>query len=386
MVGGIALFVLLLSAIKNNDHLVCTGLNITIDDNTSETFINEKEVKKILESNLGNQIIGSQIEQLNIKKMEKELLKNPWVSNAQLYIDNQQELHVGITERIPVARVFTEAGQSFYLDSTATVLPLSDNQTANVTVFTNLPNHQIKMHPADSLVWHQVCNMGKFIKNDSMLLMQIGQVDVIHNAGYEMFPTIGTHIIQFGNGENMADKFRRLSMFYKQVFGKVGLNKYATIDLRFENQVVATLRGKETAKIDSLKAMNSFQQMINQSLKESEDSTLDIKINLNELHADSSLLPKSLDGINETEKETIKQPIKPAVKLPAHPFIPITQPVKHITRKPKSTVLHHAPVIIHKTPKPKPVPPHKSIVLQHAAPKKVMIKKPEIKPTQKNDY
>lgn len=380
---------------NHNDHLVCAGLDITIDDDNSETFINKKEVKRILEAKFGDKIEGAEIAQLNIKSLENSLQKNAWISSAQLFVDNQQQLHVTIRERTPMARVFTQGGQSFYLDSVATILPLSANTTANVPVFTNVPNQQPKMQSADSLVWRQVCDMGKFIKNDSMLLMQIGQVNVLQNGMFEMYPTIGSHVIQFGGVENMTDKFHRLELFYKQVFGKVGLNKYAIIDVRYDKQIVATLRGKEMGKIDSVKAMMAFQQMIDQSAKDAEDTLVTGKLNVNELHADENLQPKSLDGTGEQQEKTppaIKQTIKPIIKQP------IKLPAKPIITKHKTIVLQHkTPIVKHVMPKPvkpKHTLQHKPatiIVLQHSAPKKLTPKKPRAKPKiksakPKNDY
>ncbi len=388
---------------KHNDHLTCTGLDISIDDDNSETFINKKQVKQILETKFGDKIEGAEIEQLNIKTLENTLRKNAWISNVQLYVDNQQQLHVGIAERIPVARIFTQGGQSFYFDSAATVMPLSDNQTANVPVFTNAPNQQTKMLSADSLTWRQVCELGKFIKADSMLLMQIGQVDVLPNNNFDMYPTIGSHVIRFGSIDNMQDKFHRLSMFYKQVFGKVGLNKYAVIDVRYDKQIVATLKGKETGKIDSAKAMEAFQQMIDQSAKEAVDTTVTGKLNINELRGDTALQPKSLDDAGDQQSEmqqqaatvvkpVIKQIIKPAIKQP------IKLPLKNVTTKPKINILqHNAPIVKHVMPKPvktKPTlqrKPAATNVLQHSPPKKAppkkLVAKPKASATKpKNDY
>jgi len=58
--------------------------------------------------------------------MESLLEKNVWIKDAQLFFDNNGILRVSVTEREPIARVFTREGNSFYIDSSGVQLPLSD--------------------------------------------------------------------------------------------------------------------------------------------------------------------------------------------------------------------------------------------------------------------
>ena len=86
-----------------------------------------------------------------------------------------------------------------------------------------------------------------------------------------MVPTVGNHIIEFGDGENYENKFRRLFLFYSQILSQAGLDKYSRVNVAYDNQVI----GKKgmTAKIDSLKAMKNIKKMIEDARKIAEDST-----------------------------------------------------------------------------------------------------------------
>jgi cell division protein FtsQ len=55
----------------------------------------------------------------------------------QLFFDNNEVLQVVIDEREPIARIFTVAGNSYYIDSSLERLPLSDKMSARLPVFTN---------------------------------------------------------------------------------------------------------------------------------------------------------------------------------------------------------------------------------------------------------
>ncbi|MGM3198787.1 cell division protein FtsQ/DivIB, partial [Bacillus cereus group sp. BC241] len=84
--------------------------------------------------------------------METSLETNPWVRNAEMYIDNQQVLQVLIEERQPVARVFTIQGGSFYVDSSGMRLPLSEKLSARVPMFTGFPSDNVKLSKPDSVL------------------------------------------------------------------------------------------------------------------------------------------------------------------------------------------------------------------------------------------
>ena len=363
--AGIALFVLLLSAMHRNSKLVCSGTDIVIEGYNHEMFISEGEVVTMLEAELSHKIEGNILEQLDLRKLERSLQKNPWISKAQLFVDNQQLLHVNIAERMPVARVFTRTGQSFYMDSSAVALPLSVNEIADVPVFTNLPDQAPKMTEADSLVWQQVSNMGNYIKKDSFLLMQLGQIDIVENAMYKMYPAIGNHIIEFGTAEQYEQKLKRLGIFYKKIFGKVGLNKYEIIDLRYDKQVVTTLRGKQEGSIDPKAAMQKFEELVNKTVAEANDTSQRISAERNEKPRSQVLVATSLEPTDESatinnKAEEVAQatstPVKPKPeqikKLQPQPVI-----TKEKTQQNKQLIItqKQKPMVQQQPNKPKPV-------------------------------
>ena len=131
---GIAAVVLLGAAMNQKSHKVCTNVKIEITGAEQHMFIDEKDVLNIL--NNGGEIRGRDIANIELRSMEEMLEKNPWVRNAEMFFDNQQVLMVTIEERQPIARVFTISGKSFYLDTAAMHLPLSEKISARVPVFT----------------------------------------------------------------------------------------------------------------------------------------------------------------------------------------------------------------------------------------------------------
>ncbi len=379
---GIVLFVLLLSAMHRNNKLVCKGTEILIEGYNNEMFISEAEVKKMLEDELQQKIEGSAVEQINLRQLERSLQKNPWISKAQIFVDNQQQLHVGIAERMPVARVFTRGGISFYLDSAAVVLPLSVNEIADVPVFTNVPDGDAKMTKTDSLLWKQVSKMGNFIRKDSLLLLQLGQIDIVENAAYVMYPAIGNHTVLFGGADAYEEKLKRLSVFYRKIFGKVGLNKYEILDLRYDKQIVATLRGKQEGVIDTEAAMKKFEELVNKTVAEANDTTYKIGVDKNEklrqeLLASTSLQPTEgteTNNVVKTESRIIDEPIIAKQVEPKKPQQKLTI-IKPVTKQNKPTVI---------TQKQKPMVQQPTVITPR--PVTQDSKQPKAVMPKKNDY
>ena len=92
-----------------------------------------------------------------------------WIKDAELFFDNHQTLHVKIIEREPVARVFTVSGNSFYIDSTGLRLPVNENATARVIVFTSFPSDKKDLSKPDSLVLNDIKKSAQYISADSFL-------------------------------------------------------------------------------------------------------------------------------------------------------------------------------------------------------------------------
>ena len=69
--------------------------------------------------------------------------KTQWIKKAELFFDNNNVLEVRITEREPIARIFTTSGSSFYIDSSLARLPLSDKFSPRLPVFTDFPTDVI---------------------------------------------------------------------------------------------------------------------------------------------------------------------------------------------------------------------------------------------------
>lgn len=270
---GSVTVLLLVAAIdrKNNDHIARVDIHISGVQNNY--FIDKKDVLAILQKTNGQKLENTNAGKLNLSQMENALSKQPWVKNAEMFFDNNNVLQVKITEREPIARIFTVSGASFYIDSSLARLPLSSKFSARLPVFTSFPTDVKVLTKSDSSLLSDVKMMSEFINAHPFWMAQIDQVDITSARTFELTPKLGNQLIRFGGAGNCEQKFNKLLAFYKQVQTKVGWNKYSVIDVQFMNQVIGVNRDKSEIKSDSLRSVQIMKGIIEEAKKSTNDST-----------------------------------------------------------------------------------------------------------------
>ena len=243
-IAGVALIVLFTYAWQDKSKKKCNGVEIElVGDNTAILFMDEMEIKALLAAQgvkEGVPIIG-----LNLIQIEQSLANIKWIKNAEIFIDNKQEVQVRIEQRIPVARIFTATGGSFFIDATAKQLPLKQLTVMRLPVITGFPSDQEQLSKPDSALLSHVLKLAMLIREDSFFSAQVAQVNIASNGDLEMIPTLGDHLVLIGSIENIEDKLNRLYTFYKKVWIQSGINAYQVLDCRFDHQIVALKKGMQ---------------------------------------------------------------------------------------------------------------------------------------------
>ncbi|SFD13054.1 cell division protein FtsQ [Chitinophaga sp. CF118] len=295
--------VLLVAAVQDKEASRCKGIVVKLVGDDSNFFIEEKDIKALIANDRALNPVGMSVSSINIANLEKIVSRDPWVKNAEIFIDNQRKLNIKVTQREPVARVFTTLGSSFYFDKDGDRIPVSSRYAARVPVFTDFPTDAINLQKADSALAAEVIEMGSFIIADPFWLAQVDQVQITSKREFELIPKLGDHVIAFGDGTDIEKKFNKLLAFYKEGLSKVGWNNYSRINVAYENEVVCTRRnGAEQPK--TLTAADSAQ------IVGTHDSTAHVQTHVKEVKQ-----PETTKSKAKTKVVTPKPaPVKPKVQ------------------------------------------------------------------------
>lgn len=269
-VGGIVF--LLVSANNKSRTRSVKGVEVSVNNGGDRIYVEKEDVLKNMEKTAGGRLVSRNSGALNLALLEKGLEKNPWIRDAELYFDTKDVLHVAITERVPFARMFTTAGNSFYIDSSGYQLPLLENYSARLPVVTGFtPAKRLKA--SDSALLQETKDVVRTISGDPFWNAQIGQIDITPELKFELIPVVGNHVIRLGSGYNTGEKLARLMVFYRQVLPRAGLAKYSALDVQFNGQVVAVRRGP-TSRVDSLQLQKNIKELMEKKMAEQEPTDL----------------------------------------------------------------------------------------------------------------
>jgi cell division protein FtsQ len=202
-----------------------------IFENGDNLFVTRKTVNKLLTQNLKSPKKVSK-DKLNLKVLEKGILKNQMIENVDVYVDVGGSLKVLVKQRNPVLRINSLSG-NYYLDDKGKKMPLSVNYSARVPLVDGVnDNDELKL-------------LHRFYKNvltDEFMKKQIVAIS-LNQDEFILKTRIGNHLIEFGKLQNVKNKISKLKVFYQKVIADNTYEKYKKINIKYNKQVVCTKKG-----------------------------------------------------------------------------------------------------------------------------------------------
>ena len=368
-IAAAALILLFVVSWKAKSEKLLTYIQIELVGERAEALFMDEIAIRVILNEQGVQV-GMPIEKINLTQLEKFIEKTEWVKNAEFFINNKLVLEVKIEQRIPIARIFTASGSSFYIDNEGTRLPLKQLTVLNLPVFTGFPTDQLKLSKPDSVLLKDVLFFAKTIQKDSFFMAQVAQVNIEPNGSFQMVPTLGDHLVLLGTVDQLEDKLNRLFTFYKKVWLGSGVNAYQYIDCRFNQQVVALKKG-----LQPIQFTGDFKLL-------SGDSTLMMQAPVASVDTTAKASPVLMEPAAPTTK-----PVKLAPAKVAKPQVSKAQVSKAQLAKPKApeaiTKIKVQPKAVKSKPKLNNKPKNNSLIKKNKTAKALMPKKSK-SPTKNN--
>jgi len=196
--------------------------------NGDNLFIDYKTVNKLLIQNYG-ELKSQPKENIILEKLERTLESNEMIEEADVYLTVDGTIGATIKQRTPIARVNDE-GIAYYIDSKGDKMPLSSNYSARVPLLSGMKSNNSK----------KVYKLANIIFKDSFLQKQIIGIRINNKDEFILRTRIGNQKIEIGKLDHIDTKIKKLKAFYQKAIKDKTLDKYQTINLRYNNQVVCT--------------------------------------------------------------------------------------------------------------------------------------------------
>jgi cell division protein FtsQ len=233
---------LVISAVEYKRTSFVRNVVIAIESLEDGSYmIKEEDVLLLLQRSFGSELQGQSLALIDVDRLERVLESDPFVRDADAFVDAENVIHLNVRQRQPVLRVIDQQGVSYYLDASGHRMPTSQHFTARVLVATGNINPfdpGFRSREKDSV--RHVFELTGQLLDDPFYRALIEQIHVDENKVIHLTPKIGKQKIVFGpfRDKDVEKRLQRLKVFYKEGMPYSGWEKYKSIDVQYEGQVV----------------------------------------------------------------------------------------------------------------------------------------------------
>lgn len=240
-VAGVLILSGLLIAFETaeNKSKVCNKILITIENQLENHFVDESDILQLITLNGTELIVGAHFNGLSLREIENRLDEEPFLKDAEIYIDHSGNMMVSVGLRKPMARVVRYNGPDAYIGEDGQVLPVSTKYSKRAIIITGKNvkelSEQINIAEGD---YANLYHLIQYIQKDKFLIAQIAQIKLVKNGEVILYPQVTKQYIEFGKIEDIEIKFRKLRLFYDEILPRKGWNSYTRVSLKYKNQII----------------------------------------------------------------------------------------------------------------------------------------------------
>lgn len=224
----------------------CMGVDIVVDGDNAACFVTPKDIDFELDGITASASLMN-VSSYNLQELEDKLNALPNVERANCMRTSDDHILIEVQPMIPVARVYDKSRRgSFYINHDGKHLQASSRYRISVPVIVGYFSK--KCTPAD------VIPLIERVEQNAEWKSLVASYEVTRRGDIVIIPTLTGHVVNFGNTDNIDNKFQRLRSFYAQVMPVKGWNYYDTISVKFAGQIVAQAapgkKSRETTQYD----------------------------------------------------------------------------------------------------------------------------------------
>lgn len=208
---------------------VCTHFKVETKNAVDKRLVEVDQIENLIDKK-GLNPYGKQLKEINTLSIQNSILEDELIKSAEVFITSDGGIRAIIEERVPVLRIITNAGESYYVDEDGLRMSLSKFNTAYVPLATGSID--------EKLATTDLYKFALFLSNNKFWNAQVEQIVVNSNKEISFITRVGNHEIIVGNLENIEEKLNKLKTFYVEALPTTGWNRYSKINLKYDNQVV----------------------------------------------------------------------------------------------------------------------------------------------------
>lgn len=206
-------------------------------------FITSEEMRDRVKRKFQSEYTNVPMSRFSLLEMEASLKSLDFIKTADVYVDGNNRLNVYITQREPVFRLLTPDGHSFYVDKDGTTMPSSMHYSPRVVVvFAPISILKDTLAISSPGIEQDVYRLAQRIAEDRILNALVEEIIVDELGEWTLIPKMGPSRIYLGRLERLEEKITALKKVYKEILPIEGWDKYYSVNLKYNGQVICSKR------------------------------------------------------------------------------------------------------------------------------------------------
>ncbi len=217
---------------NSSGNLVCNRFEVVVKDSQQVRFVQSQDIENLVKR-FKLYPVGKKIKDINTLAIKDSILaNNRLVESAEVYTAHNGDVIANIYQRKPVLRIISENKRSYYIDSNREKMPISGNFTVYVPLATGVVDEEFART--------RLSDFAEFLNENPKWDAWFEQIVVKPGNEIELVPRMGDFRIILGQLDNYPEKLDKFLLFAEEGLNKIGWNRYSTINLKYDKQVVCT--------------------------------------------------------------------------------------------------------------------------------------------------
>lgn len=222
------LVVSMMGVLGKSSDMLCTGLQLEMDDSLKMGLIDKAEVESILVKN--HMVFDNKKKnEINLGNLERMLSQSPYIDTALASFNASGKLILKVVPRMPAIHVMAKNGEEYYLDRNGADMPVG-SINGNLVIATGNINKKFAKT--------KLAPLGCCLQDSSFWRSQVQQIDVVNEYDVRMYTRVADHVVLLGDLDSIPSKLHRLRVFYQQGLPQTGWNKYETVSVEYQGIVI----------------------------------------------------------------------------------------------------------------------------------------------------
>lgn len=232
-VGVSIVFALLVTAVawgyrmKPTD-VPCRSLSYDIADREQRLYLTEIELTQLLKAE-GLYPVGKTLDKGSLHRIERTISNHPMVRTAQCYVTPRHEVHIRLTQRVPLLRV-ERADGAFFIDTDRRVMPIRPSVRDRVLLATGAVGVQTATT--------QLADFAEWVQQNPYWQQRIDHVFIQSPQMVIVCLRNNQPRVKMGAMRGFEQKLAKLRVFLENGAEATKDKQYTELDVRFRGQVI----------------------------------------------------------------------------------------------------------------------------------------------------